>query len=88
MSERLVTYRPEIFEVVDDVAGDRIVLVEDTWIRGATALSAAGALLSAGAGAVVITPIARDVKPSFHGEDHPYLSYLTAGYDITAWPRS
>lgn len=88
MSERLTTYSPQNFEAVDDVAGDRIVLVEDTWIRGATALSAAGALLSAGAASVVITPIARDVKPSFHGEDHPYLSYLTAEYDLTAWPRS
>ena len=87
VTERLREYRPEIFEAANDVRGHRIVLVEDTWISGATALSAAGALLDAGAESVVITPIGREMKPAFHGEEHPYLTYLEHDYDLEAWPR-
>lgn len=87
MAERLREYRPEIFAPTLYVNGHRIILVEDTWITGATALSAAGSLLEAGAASVVITPIARDMKPTFHGKDHPYLTYIDHDYDIEAWPR-
>ena len=87
MMERLREYRPDIFAPVADVSGHRVILVEDTWITGATALSAAGALLDAGAESVVITPIARDMKPTFHGEEHPYLRYIRHEYDLEAWPR-
>lgn len=87
MTERLREYRPEIFAPVAEVGGHRIILVEDTWITGATALSAAGALLDAGADSVVITPIARDMKPAFHGEEHPYLVYIQHEYELEAWPR-
>jgi orotate phosphoribosyltransferase len=38
------SYEPGIFDTVEDVEGDRVLLVEDTWISGATALSAAGNL--------------------------------------------
>ena len=87
LTERLREYRSEIFEVVRRVKRDRIVLVEDTWIGGATALSAAGALMDAGATSVAIAPIAREMKPSFHGKDHPYLDYLEGNFDIEFWPR-
>lgn len=84
---RLNSYKPELFQTVIDVVGDRIVLVEDTWISGATALSAAGALLEAGAKSVVVTPIARELKPAFWGYDHPYRAYIDGDYDIDFWPR-
>ncbi|MEO8034814.1 MAG: phosphoribosyltransferase [Acidobacteriota bacterium] len=87
ISERMFDYNPDIFETVLDVSGDRVILVEDTWISGATALSAAGALLRDGAASVVITPIAREMKPSFHGKEHPYLQYLGGNYVLDSWPR-
>lgn len=88
MAERLTTYDPGIFETVADVEGAHIILVEDTWITGATALSAAGNLLEAGAEAVVITPIARDMKRAYHAERSPeYIEYLEPEYDLDWWPR-
>ena len=81
-------YTPEMFRADPEVAaGKRILLIEDTWITGATAVSAAGALLEAGAGSVVIAPIARDFRVQFHGDDHPYLARIDRTYDIRAWPR-
>ena len=70
------------------IARKRIVLIEDTWITGATAVSAAGALLDAGADSVVIAPIARDFRVLYHAEDHPYLAHIARGYDVRFWPRS
>lgn len=86
-STRLMACDPGVFETVADVDDARIVLIEDTWITGSTALSAAGALLEAGAASVVITPIAREMKKSFHGEDHPYRKYIAGEYDLHSWPR-
>ena len=82
-------YAPEMFEPVDAAALERsrIILIEDTWITGATALSAAGALLAAGAESVVITPIARDFRIAFHTEEHPYNSYIAEPYELDRWPR-
>lgn len=87
-SERLVRYEPRIFGLAHRVRGDRIILVEDTWITGATAMSAAGKLLEEGAQSVVIAPLAREMKPQFHGDQHPYVTYLNRPYEINSWPRS
>jgi len=87
---RRMRYAPEVFRPIDpDAIRDRrILLIEDTWITGATAVSAAGALLDAGAERVVILPIAREVSREFRGADHPYLAYIERYYDIDEWPRS
>jgi hypothetical protein len=87
LTTRLADYDPSVFETVRDVAGDRIILIEDTWISGATALSAAGNLIEAGAAAVVVVPIAREIQTAFHGPTHPYMQYLTGEYNVAAWPR-
>jgi hypothetical protein len=82
-------YAPEMFRAHRTVVRDRrILLIEDTWITGATAVSAAGSLLDAGAQSVVIAPIARDFRVQFHAEDHPYLARIAGGYDVRVWPRS
>ena len=86
-SKRLMECDPGVFDTVADVDGARIILIEDTWITGSTALSAAGTLLEAGAASVVITPIAREMKRSFHGDDHPYRKYIEDKYDLNVWPR-
>lgn len=81
-------YAPEMFCVQGDaVTAKRIVLIEDTWITGATALSAAGALLEGGAESVVVTPIARDFRVQFHMADHPYLARIARTFNLQSWPR-
>jgi hypothetical protein len=83
-------YKPQAFDCVSPVAGQRVVLLEDTWVTGATAVSAAGALLQAGAATVSIMPVARMVEKSFWAEDHPYLVNMIRPYDPwdrTLWPR-
>jgi len=81
-------YKPSVFRAdKDTVAGGRIVLIEDTWVSGSKALSAAGALLEAGAAAVVVVPIAREIRPGFWGADHPYLQSSRSPYDVNFWPR-
>jgi len=81
-------YAPEMFTADRrSIVGKRVILIEDTWITGATAVSAAGALLEAGARCVVIVPIARDFKVEFHTEDHPYTSLIAPPYDLRIWPR-
>jgi predicted amidophosphoribosyltransferase len=85
------TYNPLAFAPTSvDVEGERIALVEDTWVTGATAISAAGALLAFGAAAVGIYPIARVLNDNFWPPDHPYRTAMAAPYqpyDPTAWPR-
>jgi predicted amidophosphoribosyltransferase len=83
-------YKPSIFRVDSpSVRGERLVLVEDLWVSGSKAVSAAGALLEAGAQSVVILPVAREIRPSspFCGEDHPYVEAMRAPYVIESWPR-
>jgi len=73
-------YKPAFCEVdIARVRGERIVVVEDLWVSGAKAVSAAGALLEAGAASVVVVAVAREIRPSspFCGEDHPYLTEMS-----------
>jgi hypothetical protein len=85
-------YTPDIFEAsTTRVRGRRVVIIEDTWITGATALSAAGALMSLGARSIVITPAAREVRPEFWDKDgpHPFCEAVRgAEYEINSWPRA
>jgi predicted amidophosphoribosyltransferase len=37
------SYTPEMFDLVTNVRGKRLLVIEDTWATGATALSACGA---------------------------------------------
>jgi hypothetical protein len=81
-------YTPEIFApVTTSLREQRIVLVEDTWVTGATALSAAGALLDHGAAAVCVLPLARCIDANFWGESHPYRAAMRTPYDVARWPR-
>lgn len=86
---RRFSYTPNAFgRGPDDPDGKRIVLIEDAWVTGATAISAAGALLNMGAAGVVVLPTARVVDAKgFWGEDHPYVTAMKQDYDPAAWPR-
>ncbi|WP_433512669.1 hypothetical protein ACQP2T_54655 [Nonomuraea sp. CA-143628] len=47
------------------VAGQRIVVLEDTWVQGGHSQSAAAALLLAGASEVTVVVVARRIRPDF-----------------------
>ena len=54
------SYYPQCFRAAgESPSGQRILLVEDTWVSGATTVSAAGSLLEQGAESVLAVPIAR-----------------------------
>jgi hypothetical protein len=53
------------FEPVRVVAGERVLLVDDTFTTGATAQSAASALGNAGATVVGLVAVGRVIKPEF-----------------------
>lgn len=55
---------PHAFEVVGAAAGRRLLVVDDTWVTGARARSAACALSRAGASVVGILVVGRAVEPS------------------------
>jgi hypothetical protein len=69
------------------VQGERVVLIEDTWVTGATAISAAGALLELGAQSVAVLPLARCIDSGFWAEGHPYREAMAREYEVEHWPR-
>lgn len=77
---------PSAFEPIDNIEGKRIVLIEDTWVTGATAVSAATSLLDAGA-SVLIVPVARKISTSFAGGNPDYHMYSSAEFSPSKWPR-
>lgn len=85
------TVSPDAFSCVDDVAvrGKRFVLVDDSWVSGANAVSAYRRLLSCGAAAAVVVTAARVVRPSFAEEigAEAYLDAAREQHDPRAWPR-
>lgn len=50
-----------------DLAGEAVLLIDDTWTTGANVQSAAGALKTAGAGAVGVLVVGRHVNDAFGG---------------------
>ena len=87
------SYYPFCFDPsADEVAGHRVLLLEDTWVTGATALSAAGALIEHGAESVLILPIARVLDLTFwEAGGNPYVAKVQGGtregFDIGRWPK-
>lgn len=80
-------YNPDLFRPRQEgLKGRRMVLIEDTWVTGGTAMSAAGALLRAGAGSLVVLCAARAFNESHCPPDHPYHQEHLLPYDVTAWP--
>lgn len=50
------------FEVIEDVSGKAVVLIEDTWVSGQTPVGAALALSRAGANSIALIALARMVN--------------------------
>ncbi|MGH7498685.1 MAG: phosphoribosyltransferase [Gemmatimonadales bacterium] len=82
------SYAPDAFAPgPDPVQGARVLLLEDSWVTGATAMSAAGALVGFGAVSVAVIPLARVVDQGFWEKDHPYRTAMVEPYRLNAWPR-
>jgi predicted amidophosphoribosyltransferase len=79
-------YKPGAFPVGASLRGERVILVEDLWVTGAKALSAAGALMAAGA-SVVLLVIGREVNSTYTDDDQPYRAAMKAPFSIDSWPR-
>lgn len=56
---------PSIFELPQFRSTDHVVVLEDTWVAGASALSLAVAVRQHGAGVVTIVPLARLLEPNY-----------------------
>jgi hypothetical protein len=67
---------PRAFSVADraSVRGARIVLLDDTYVSGARAQSAAAALRRAGGRSAVIIPVGRVLRPDLVGAHAAYLA--------------
>ena len=76
---------PESLKAAPAVAGQRILLVEDTWVSGSTALSTAIALRRAGALGVSLVSIARMVYEDSMTPD--YENAAVAPIEFSHWPR-
>lgn len=86
--DRRYAYFPQDFaRGIDDPTGHRILLVEDAWATGATAVSAAACLLELGAAAVAVLPIARLVSDAYWPPLHPYRELISDEYRLPNWPR-
>jgi hypothetical protein len=62
-----------------DVAGARVLLLDDTYVSGARSQSAAAALHLAGAAATVLTPLGRVLRPDRVARHAAYLARCAAG---------
>ena len=78
---------PESFSVdSEEVSGQRMILVEDTWVTGSTALSAAIAIRRAGADKLALIMIARMVNKYYVMTDD-YQEAIRPPYDPERFPR-
>jgi predicted amidophosphoribosyltransferase len=60
---------PQKYEPVRTLAGESVLLIDDTWTTGANAQSAAGALKAAGAGPTATVVIGRHLNREWHEND-------------------
>lgn len=77
--------QPDAFEVTADVAGERILLVEDTWVTGSTPLSAAIKLRRQDPASLGLLVIARMVHEDFMTPQ--YNAAASAPIDFATYPR-
>jgi hypothetical protein len=76
---------PDEFEVSDDVQGQRVLLIEDTWVTGSTPLSAAIAVRRRDPAAIALIPVARMVYEDAMTDD--YRIGASAPIDFSRFPR-
>jgi hypothetical protein len=72
---------PARFRASPSVAGQSVLLVDDTWVSGASAQSAVVALRRAGAGPVAVVVLGRHVDPADPRSARLLARVATGGYD-------
>jgi hypothetical protein len=75
---------PDRFRASPSVAGQTVLLVDDTWVSGASAQSAAVALHRAGARRVIVVVLGRVVDPADPGSAGLLARMGDRGYDRSA----
>lgn len=75
-------YDPARYTPTRALAGEAVLLIDDMWTSGASAESAAGALLAAGAGAVAAVVVARHLNRRWAGNDSLIADLTAAGFDF------
>lgn len=70
---------PDAFVALEPLAGWRVLVLEDTWVTGARARSAASAAGIAGATVVAVLSIGRAVDPGATPEVAAWWAWATAG---------
>jgi hypothetical protein len=74
-------FAPGRFSASRSMSGHNVLLIDDTWTRGASTFSAAHALYTAGAASVNCLVIGRHMNPGHHDSDR-YLGHATSlGFD-------
>jgi hypothetical protein len=73
-------FSPKKFRAREQLAGEAVLLVDDTWTTGASGQSAAAALKAAGAGAVAIVVVGRHVNREW-GDNDQRLQALPRPFD-------
>ena len=63
------TFSPDKFEVANQLNGQTVLLIDDTWTTGASAQSAAARLKAAGAGPTAAVVIGRHLNRGWHQND-------------------
>lgn len=79
--------RPENFST-PSLAGEHVLLMDDTWARGGHVQSAAGALKRAGAGYVTTLVLARWIDPDWDNTARVIRDHLSEDYDPAVCPFS
>jgi len=67
-------FDPGRYATSRELAGASVLLIDDTWVSGSSAQSAAAALRRAGAAHVACVVIGRWLTPSFGGEWAPFAT--------------
>lgn len=77
------SFSPDRFTAATDLAGEPVLLIDDTWTTGASAQSAAATLKKAGSGPIAVVVIGRHLNRGW-GENDRRLRALSTPYD---WSR-
>ena len=78
-------FHADKYQPVRDISGRAVLLIDDTWTKGANAQSAAAALKAAGADSVAALVIGRYVNRGWHHNDRQ-LRALPQPYDWSRCP--
>ncbi len=75
-------YDPARYRGTRELEGESVLLIDDMWTSGASAESAAGALLAAGAGAVAVVVVARHLNRSWSRNDLRITRLASVHFDL------